>query len=300
MDGDDRQRYHRVVFPEGRAVVTSRKKGDNIERPAVRADHYGAAYGNFASGLYAEIRAEAFGEDIGQQSWLSAEEQDRFIAWLDLRPEHRLLDVACGSGEPTLRIAERTGCRVQGIDLEAAAIRAAQALVRKRGLTNRAAFAVADASRPLDFAPQSFDAIVCIDAISHFPDRQAVLTEWSRLLKPGGSAVYTDPLVVTGPLSSREIAIRSSHGFVLFMPCSSNESAIAAAGLSLVRAEDRTENLARFAARRLAAREAHREALEKIEGKNEVDSQRELFIVAATAAAERRLSRFLFHARKPG
>ena len=50
--------------------------------------------------LYAEIRAEAFGEDIGQQSWLSAEEQDRLIAWLDVRPEHLLLDVACGSGGP--------------------------------------------------------------------------------------------------------------------------------------------------------------------------------------------------------
>jgi SAM-dependent methyltransferase len=168
-------------------------------------------------------------------------------------------------------------------------------LAQKHGLTDRAAFAVADASRPLDFASQSFDAIVCIDAISHFPDRQAVLTEWSRLLKPGGSAVYTDPLVVTGPLSSREIATRSSHGFVLFMPSNSNESTIAAAGLSLVRVEDRTENLARFAARRLAARKA----LEKIEGKDEVDSQRELFNVAATAAAERRLSRFLFQVRKP-
>jgi len=281
-------------------VAIARKKGGKIKRPAARAAHYRAAYGNFASELYAEIRADAFGEDIGQQSWLSAEEQDRLIGWLDLRPNDRLLDVGCGSGGPTLRIAERTGCRVHGVDLEAAAIGAAQASVQKRSLTDKAAFAVADASRPLEFAPESFDAIVCIDAISHFPDRQAVLAEWSRLLKPGGSVVYTDPLVVTGPLSSREIAIRSSHGFVLFMPPIANEKALAAAGLSLVRTEDRTENLARFAARRLAARDAHRQALEKIEGKDEVDSQRELYIVAAAAAAERRLSRFLFHARKPG
>jgi cyclopropane fatty-acyl-phospholipid synthase-like methyltransferase len=281
-------------------VAITRKNGGKIERPAARADHYGAAYGNFASKLYAEIRAEAFGEDIGQQSWLSAEEQDRLIAWLDLRPEHRLLDVACGSGGPTLRIAERTGCRAHGIDLEATAIRAAQASVRKRGLTDRVTFAVADASRPLDFAPQSFDAIVCIDAISHFPDRQAVLAEWSRLLRPGGSAVYTDPLVVTGPISSREIAVRSVDTFCLFVPPGVDERAIASAGLSLVRLEDRTENMARFAARRLAAREAHRKALVEIEGKEEVERQRELFSVAAAVAAERRLSRFLFHARKPG
>jgi SAM-dependent methyltransferase len=281
-------------------VATTRKKCGNIERPAARAGHYSAAYRKFASKLYAEMRAEAFGEDIGQQSWLSAEEQDRLIAWLELRPEHLLLDVACGSGGPTLRIAERTGCRVHGIDLEAAAIKTAQAWAGKRSLTDRATFTVADATRPLDFAPQSFDAIICIDAISHFPDRQAVLAEWSRLLKPGGSVVYTDPLVVTGPLSNREIAIRSAGTFALFVPPGVDESAIASAGLSLVRAEDGTENLARFATRRRAAREARRKALVEIEGKREVDRSHELFGVAAAAAVERRLSRFLFHARKPG
>jgi SAM-dependent methyltransferase len=280
-------------------VATTRKKRGNIERPTARVGHYSAAYGKFASKLYAEMRAEAFGEDIGQQSWLSAEEQDRLIAWLDLRPEHLLLDVACGSGGPTLRIAERIGCRVHGIDLEAAAIRVARAWARKRGLTDRVTFAVADASRPLDFAPQSFDAIICIDAISHLPDRPTVLREWLRLLKPGGNAVYTHPQVVTGPLSSREIAIRSSSGFKLFMPFGGNESAIAAAGLSLIRSEDGTENVAKFASRRLAAREARRKALMEIEGKEAVDRQHELFGVAAAVAAERRLSRFLFHARKP-
>jgi SAM-dependent methyltransferase len=60
-----------------------------------------------------------------------------------------------------------------------------------------------------DFAAGSFDPIVCIDAICHLPDRDAVLADWSRLLKPGGRAVFTDPLVVTGPISSREVAVRS-------------------------------------------------------------------------------------------
>ena len=46
-----------------RTVVTARKKGGKIKRPTARAAHYSAAYGNFASELNAEIRAEAFGED---------------------------------------------------------------------------------------------------------------------------------------------------------------------------------------------------------------------------------------------
>ena len=54
MDGDGRQVYHHVVFPERASRGDSRRKGGDIERPAARGDHYGAAYGNFASELYAE------------------------------------------------------------------------------------------------------------------------------------------------------------------------------------------------------------------------------------------------------
>jgi hypothetical protein len=34
--------------------------------------HYDANYGNFQTELYAQIRHEAFGEDIGQNSWLTS------------------------------------------------------------------------------------------------------------------------------------------------------------------------------------------------------------------------------------
>ena len=49
-----------------------------------QVDLYGAAYRGLASALYADIRREAFGEDIGQTGWLTAEEQDLFISWLGL------------------------------------------------------------------------------------------------------------------------------------------------------------------------------------------------------------------------
>jgi hypothetical protein len=60
--------------------------------------HCNANYGNFQTELYAQIRREAFGEDIGQNSWLTSDEQDRFLEWLDLSQEKALLDVACGAG----------------------------------------------------------------------------------------------------------------------------------------------------------------------------------------------------------
>ena len=246
--------------------MTNGRGDDGTSREArVVVDHYAAAYGKFTSRLYAQIRQEAFGEDFGQQSWQLAEEQDRLIRWLDLSPGRRLLDVACGSGGPTLRIAARTGCDVHGIDVEANGIAAADEMAQARGLAERATFSVMNASEPLSFPPGSFDAIVCIDAISHFRDRLAVLADWARLLKPGGYAVFTDPLIVTGPISSFEVAIRSFDTHQLFVPRGLNEGAIAAAGLELVTTEDRTENTALVAPRRLGARDRHPRNLRRSE-----------------------------------
>jgi hypothetical protein len=67
--------------------------------------HYKSNYGNFQSELYTQIRREAFGKDIGQNSWLTADEHDRFLQWLDLSSDAKLLDVACGAGGPALNSA---------------------------------------------------------------------------------------------------------------------------------------------------------------------------------------------------
>jgi ubiquinone/menaquinone biosynthesis C-methylase UbiE len=150
------------------------------------AGHYNANYGNFQTDLYAQIRREAFGEDIGQNSWLTSDEQDKFLEWLDLSPGKRLLDVACGAGGPALRIAAATGCSVVGIDVHEQAVSTAGSLAAERGLAERAEFRATDATGPLPFSDASFDAITCVDAINHFADRPQVISEWARLLKFGG------------------------------------------------------------------------------------------------------------------
>jgi SAM-dependent methyltransferase len=256
------------------------------------SDLYGASYGNFATQLFAEIRREAFGEDIGQTSWLSAEEHDRFIAWLQLSEVSQLLDVACGSGGPTLRIARATGAAVVGVDLHDQAIAKARAQIT----TETARFEVHDAAQPLAFERASFDAVICVDAINHFADRPRVLAEWRRVLKPGGRLVFTDPIVVTGPLAAAEIAIRSSIGFFLFVPTGYDEQQLAAAGFTVDRVEDRTENMARMARTWFAARQARARDLRRIEGDATFEGQQRFLETSAQLAAERRLSRLALFA----
>ena len=65
-----------------------------------RSDIYDTKYSHFETELSAQIRREAFGEDIGQNSWLTADEHDNFLALLNLCPGRKLLDVACGAAVP--------------------------------------------------------------------------------------------------------------------------------------------------------------------------------------------------------
>jgi SAM-dependent methyltransferase len=252
---------------------------------------YDAQYGNFASDLYSGVRAEAMGVDIGQNGWLTAEEQDMLIGWLDLDAESHLLDIACGSGGPTLRIAEITGCRVTGVDIQGDAIARATADARERGLAKRATFRMVDAGGALPFDDGAFDAIICIDAINHLPDRARVLAEWNRLLAPGGRLVFTDPIVVTGPISDEEMRIRSSIGFFLFVPNGVDDALLTEAGFEIERREDRTENMARIARRWHDARASRADDLRRIEGDETFAGQQRFLEVTARLAEERRLSR---------
>jgi ubiquinone/menaquinone biosynthesis C-methylase UbiE len=260
--------------------------------------HYDANYDNFQTELYTQIRQEAFGEDIGQNSWLTANEQDMFLVWLDLSSVKTLLDAACGSGGPALRMAACTGCSVVGIDVHEQAIATARALAAQRGLAGRAEFRATDATGSSPFSAANFDAIACIDAINHFPDRPSVIAEWARLLKPGGRLLFTDPITVTGALTNTEIAVRSSAGFYLFVPHGHDERVIAQCGLRLLVCEDVTGNMAKVAEARHAARASRSIALREIEGDHGYDGQQQFLAVAARVAKERRLSRFVYVCEK--
>ena len=262
------------------------------------ASHYNANYGNFETELYAQIRQEAFGEDIGQNSWLTSEEQDGFLEFLDLRSGKTLLDIACGAGGPALRIAAKTGCSVVGLDIHQQAVTTGRSFAAQRGLAERADFQCIDATAHLPFSDASFDAISCIDAINHFLDRPRIVAEWVRLLKKDGRLLFTDPTTLTGPLTNAEAAARSSAGFYVFVPYGYDEGIIAQSGLRLLVCKDVTANIAKITEARRAARESRSVALREIEGDRAYEGQQEFLSVAARVAREGRLSRFMYVGEK--
>jgi SAM-dependent methyltransferase len=255
-------------------------------------------YANFTGQVLTAVREETFGADIGQNSWLTVDEYDRFIGWLGLDEFAHALEVASGSGGPALHLARKYGCRVSGVDVNAFGVATAERAAAHAGFSARVKFKVADACSRLPFPDRKFDALLCIDSMNHFPDRLQTFQEWWRVLKSGARAVFTDPVVVTGPVTSDELAQRSSIGLFLFVPRAVNEELIVKAGFKIVSELDATENAALVSRRWREARQRFRDELLQIEGAERYDGVQKFLGTVHRLTSERRLSRIAYLVEK--
>lgn len=261
-------------------------------------DLFDSTYSNFEVAVLTRIREKTFGEDFGQNSWTTAAEYRMWADWLEVDQNSHVLEVASGSGGPAIFLAQRRGCRITGIDVNLHGVEVATRRARAEGMSDRVIFRETDADAALPFSDHAFDAVICIDAANHFAHRLRVLQEWHRILKPGGRALFTDPVVITGLVSNEELAIRSSIGYFLFSPPGVTERLIEEAGFDLSRREDATENAAVVSKRWHDARENDRDALVRLEGEERYSRLQEFFSVVHRLTSERRLSRVVYMARK--
>jgi SAM-dependent methyltransferase len=93
-----------------------------------------------------------------------------------------VLDVGCGGGQVALHLAGlRPDLRLTGVDLNPGQIARA-----RRRANGRASFLEGDALG-LPFEPASFDLVLSVASIKHWPDQPAGLAECLRVLRPGGA-----------------------------------------------------------------------------------------------------------------
>lgn len=125
---------------------------------------------------------------IGTLSFIRRIEWRSMLDWLDPKEGERILDVACGSGELSIKVAER-GCEVHGIDLSEYAINSAKRLA-ERERVSMCEFEVGSAE-DLPYPDRYFDKVVCSSSLEHFKDDIKTLKEMHRVLKPNGSVVLS-------------------------------------------------------------------------------------------------------------
>jgi len=262
-----------------------------------QVDLYNSTYGNFAEQVLTEIRRETYGEDIGQNSWITIDEYDTFYSWLNLSAGDHVLEIASGSGGPALYLAKKFNCRITGLDINEEGIKTASQSAVNANIAD-AHFQLANVDERLRFNDEFFDAVMCMDSMNHFRDRLSYFREWHRVLKTGRRTLFTDPVVITGPVSNEELAARSNIGFFLFVPLETTENFIREAGFKLIRREDVTGNIELTSGRWHASRQKHREDLIKIEGEERFEGLQNFFATVHKLTSERRLSRFVFLAEK--
>ncbi|MFJ6200115.1 class I SAM-dependent methyltransferase [Micromonospora sp. NPDC092111] len=107
-----------------------------------------------------------------------------------------VLDVGCGCGNFLLRLAERTGCRGEGLDLSIERVRFAQGKLAGRGDGPPIIFRHGSATA-LPYDDGSFSHVVSQDALFLVPDKPRSHAEMFRVLAPGGTLAVSDFLQPT-------------------------------------------------------------------------------------------------------
>jgi ubiquinone/menaquinone biosynthesis C-methylase UbiE len=98
--------------------------------------------------------------------------------------EGRLLDIGCGGGHLLASLARaHAGWRLTGLDLSPDQVR--RAGKRARDLAGRIAF-VTGSAMDVPLPDASFDAVISVCSIKHWPDPARGLRECLRVLRPGG------------------------------------------------------------------------------------------------------------------
>lgn len=106
-------------------------------------------------------------------------------------PGRCLLDYGCGPGLTSVLLA-RQGFDVHGFDISPGNVQRANALAARYGLSDRAHFTVETAER-LSYPRDMFDVVVGLDILHHVEIGQTI-RECLRVLKPGGTAVFHEPV----------------------------------------------------------------------------------------------------------
>ena len=259
-----------------------------------RADGYESFYREFDSPLMQQLRREAYGEDIGQHSWVSADELRGDIQRLELTTSSRFLDLGCGPCGPLAFIVSNVRCHGTGLELSPSALQVGRTRAAALGIESLFSVQEADLNEPLPFEPSSFDAIVSLDVVLHLRDREKYFHDVARLLPAGGRFLFTDAGVITGSVSNEDIRKRSVHGYTQFVVAGWNERLLASTRLSLVETEDRTVSVLKNAKGRLAAMQAHRAELEQLSGASAVASQQDYLETLVDLSERKAISRIMY------
>ncbi len=156
------------------------KMHDYIHRPEGKRKYNREMFGEIAPRYDFITRILSFGRD---KAW-----KNELVEKLPEIKKPNCLDLACGTGDLTFRLAQRFPAgHIVGLDLTDAML----ALARGRNSFENIEFVIGDMSQ-IEFADASFDIVTGGYALRNAPDLNNALKEIRRVMKPGGTGAFLD------------------------------------------------------------------------------------------------------------
>jgi SAM-dependent methyltransferase len=218
----------RYALPDGYAAVLVDRDSPSIATPmaqitagtvaplrqllaAFRADG-GVPYADYGHDLHAGqagMTRPLFVHQLAQE-WIPA--MPAVDARLRGDPPARVADIGMGQGWSSIALARGyPKIAVDGFDLDAASVAAAQRNARAAGLTERVRFQVRDAGDPA-LAGQ-YELALAVECIHDMADPVSVLGAMRRLVGPGGTVLIVDERVPDAFAPNGDAVERMMYGF---------------------------------------------------------------------------------------
>jgi len=126
------------------------------------------------------------------------EATDWIIEKADIKPDSKVLEVACNMGTTLIYIAKKYGCDIIGVDLDENALEKAKENIKENGLQEKVKVMKADAFS-LPFNDSSFDVVINEAMLTMLlrDKKEIALKEYYRVLKPGGVLITQDVVLFT-------------------------------------------------------------------------------------------------------
>lgn len=162
------------------------------------------------------------------------------IELAEFTPEMHILDVGCGIGGSTRRLAQETGCRVTGIDLSDEYIDTAKRLTQLLKMQERVSFDACSALE-LPFDDNFFDGVWSLQMNMNVEDKLAWMKETCRVLKPGGRAVLYEVCGNTNTPLYFPVPWAQDSSMSFLLPANLFRDVITAAGFDIEVWHDKTD-----------------------------------------------------------
>lgn len=231
------------------------------------AEHYDRVTHAWGMLLGAELHYGVFDSPDEELDVATHRLTERMATGAQFEPGLKVLDVGCGTGAQSRFLASTYGVSSVGITTSSVGVATARELTEAAGLSGQVSFEQRDATAN-EFPDESFDRVWILESSHLMRDRQALVGEAVRVLKPGGRLVWCDivrhrtiPFLELRERREEFATLREAFGDARMEPLADYVSWFEKAGLVVEQADDLTEaTLPTFAAWRANAAQ-HRDAV---------------------------------------